>query len=305
MRPGEAGPLGKVPARGRPVEVQKAADGIGRGRRSPGAAQDVAAPGVQTRAGLHAPVAPQHRRDVVALAALAPRHQVGADPRAQLVVQLVLAQRAAAGQGVLGGLGNLLECVGGREALLGRQPPDLLAELLAELVVVARDQRPSVEREILGRERVDRAAHDVRDDEIAAVDGLVVALPREALQPRREGEQRGVAREVRCGAGCRLGEPARFAAASPERARRKARICSGCTRRSVVPGRRDDARPTGAAGGAPGSSTWSGSGSPLRQRRARGGLRAVRCGVSRTALDGFWRSAQQQWSDLFDRLGEA
>lgn len=135
-----------------------------------------------------------------------------ADPLAQLVVQLVLAKRATAAQGVLRRLGDLHERVGGGEAPLHRQTLDLLAELPAQLVVVVGDQRPPVEREVLGGQRVDRSPHDMSDDEIAAVDGLVVALPRESLQPRRQGEQRGVAGEVRGRAGHCLGEAASVAA---------------------------------------------------------------------------------------------
>jgi len=78
---------------------------------------------------------------------------------------------------------------------------------------------------------MDRSPHDMRDDEIAAVDGFVAALPREALQPRCQGEQRGVAGEVRGGARRRLGEAACVAAGQSQRASRKARICSACTRR--------------------------------------------------------------------------
>ena len=51
----------------------------------------------------------------------------------------------------------------GAKPLLGRQPLDLLAELRDQLVVVVGDQRPAVEREVVGRERVDRSPHDVRD----------------------------------------------------------------------------------------------------------------------------------------------
>ena len=190
--------------------MQEAADRVARRRRAPGFGQDIAALGVQPRAGLDGRVAPQHRRDVVALAALTPRQQVGADALAQLLVQLDLAQRAAF-QRVLRRTGDLLERVGRREPVLGCEPLDLLAELAAELVVVAREQRPAIERVVLRRERVDRAAHDVRDDELAAVDGLVVVLAGELLRARRQREQRGVAGEVRGGARRRFGEAVRVA----------------------------------------------------------------------------------------------
>ena len=115
----------------------------------------------------------------MALAALTPRQQVVADALAQRLVQLDLPQRATALERVLRRAGDLVERVGRGEALLGREALDLLAELAAELVVVARDQRAAVERVVVRRERVDRSADDVRDDELAAVDGLVVALARE------------------------------------------------------------------------------------------------------------------------------
>ena len=195
--------------------MQEAAGRFGGGRRSTWLEQDVAALGVQAGSGLYARVAPQHRGDVVALAALAPRHQVGADALAQRVVQVVAAERASAAQRVPRRLGDLLERIAGGKALVGRQPLDLPAELLAELVLVARDQRPSIEGVVLRRERVDRAAHDVRDDEFAAVGGLVVLLPRQTLQPRRHREQRRIAREVRGGARRRRGEVLRVAHGQP------------------------------------------------------------------------------------------
>src|SRR6185436_1007342 len=70
------------------------------------------------------------------------------------------------------------------------------------------DQRAAVEGEVAGRERVDRAADDVRDDDVARVDRVAVALAGEVVGARREGEQRGVAGEVRGRARGRLGEPA-------------------------------------------------------------------------------------------------
>src|SRR5687768_17785247 len=48
----------------------------------------------ESRPRLHRREAPQHRRDVVALAAPAPRHQRGADALPQLLVQLVLVERS-------------------------------------------------------------------------------------------------------------------------------------------------------------------------------------------------------------------
>ena len=152
---------------------------------------------------------------MVALAALAPRHQVGADALAQRLVQVVAAERASAAQRVPRRVGDLLERIAGGEALVGRQPLDLPPELLAELVVVARDQRPSIEGEVLRRERVDRAAHDVRDDESAAVRGRVVLLARQPVQPRRQREQRRVAREVRGRASGCLGKILRVARGQP------------------------------------------------------------------------------------------
>ena len=103
----------------------------------------------------------------------------------------------------------------GAESLLGGEPLDLLPELHAELVVVAGDQGPPVEREVAGRERVDGPADDVGDDEVAGVDRVVVGVSGEALDPRRQRQQRRVAGEVRRGAGRRLGETARAAGHQP------------------------------------------------------------------------------------------
>ena len=119
------------------------------------------------------------------------------DAPAQLLVQGGLVERAAALQRVGGRGGDLVERVRRGEALLGRELLDLAAELGAELVVVARDQGAAVEREVVRRERVDRAADDVRDDEVAGVDGHVVALAGDVVAAGREREQGGVAAEVR------------------------------------------------------------------------------------------------------------
>src|SRR4051812_8153000 len=152
--------------RRRPVEAQEPAHRLARARRAPRRAGDVAPLRVEPDAGLHRRVAPQQRRDVVALAAATPGHQVRADPPAQLLVQGVLVERAPAGQGVRRRGRDLLERGGRGEALLRREPLHLLPELRGELGVVAGDERPAVQREVAGRERVDRAAHDVRDDEL-------------------------------------------------------------------------------------------------------------------------------------------
>jgi hypothetical protein len=148
---------------------------------------------------------------VVAATAAAPRHQVRADALAELLVQLVLVEPAASGERVARRVGHLVERVGRREAVLVGQASDLPPELCAELVVVAGDQRPAVEGEVARRQGVDRPAHDVRDDDLAAVDRLVIRLARDALGARGQCEQRRIAREVRCGAGGRLGEPAHAA----------------------------------------------------------------------------------------------
>ena len=99
--------------------------------------------------------------------------------------------------------------------MLGGEPLDLAPELRAELVVVAGDQRATVEREVAGGERVDRPADDVRDDEVAGVDGGVVGVARDALGPRRQREQRRVAGEVRGRTRRRLGELAGGALGQP------------------------------------------------------------------------------------------
>ena len=88
-------------------------------------------------------------------------------------------------------------------------------ELHAELVVVARDQGPPVEREVAGRERVDGPADDVSHDHVAGVDRAVIGLSGEALDPRRQSQQGRIAGEVRGGAGRRFGETARVAGHQP------------------------------------------------------------------------------------------
>jgi len=208
----DAGPVGELPRRGGPVEVEKALDRLVGGRDPTGLAEHVAALGVEPDPGPHGPVAPQHRGDVMALAPAAPGHQVGTDSLAELVVELVLAQCATAVQRPLRRLGYLRERVGGSEGFLGRQPLDLLTELGAELIVVGRDQGASVEREVLGCERVDRAPRDVGDDEIAAAGRLVVRLSREAGPARREREQGRVAGEVGGRARRGFGDASRLAA---------------------------------------------------------------------------------------------
>ncbi len=151
----------------------------------------------------------------MALAAPAPGHQVGADAPPQLLVQLVLAEDPASGQGILRGRGHLVERLDRPESLLCGQPLDLLPELHAELVVVTGDQGPPVEGEVAGPERVDGPPHDVGHDHFAGVDRAVVGVSGEPLDPRRQSQQRGVAGEVRRGAGRRLGETARAAGRQP------------------------------------------------------------------------------------------
>jgi hypothetical protein len=56
---------------------------------------------------------------------------------------------------------------------------------------------------------MDRAPNDVRHHELAGVDRIVVRLSGDALGPRCEREQRGVAAEVGGGAGRRFGETRR------------------------------------------------------------------------------------------------
>jgi hypothetical protein len=151
----------------------------------------------------------------MALAALAPGHEAGADAPAKLVMELVLGQRAPSVQRSLRRLGDLVERVGRLESPLGGQPPHLLAELHRQLVVAARDQRPAEEREVVGGERVKGSSHDVGHHQVTAIDRFPVALPGDAPMARREREQRSVLREVGRGAGRRLGEGSRSATRQP------------------------------------------------------------------------------------------
>jgi hypothetical protein len=99
--------------------------------------------------------------------------------------------------------------------VLGDQAAHLLSELCDELVVGIGDQRTSVEREVGRRDGVDRAANDVRDDDVAAVDRVVVGGLRDLPDPRGQREQRRVAREVGGGTRGRLGETPRLAGGQP------------------------------------------------------------------------------------------
>ena len=211
----QPGPVGEVAGLGRSVEAEEAANGLARGRRAARLAQRVAALGVEPGARLHGGVAPQHRSHVVALAALAPGHQVGVDALSQLLVQLVLVERPAPGQRSLRGARHLLERRARGESLLGGQKLDLPAELCAKLAVVAGDQGAPVEREVAGSERMNGPADDVCDDEIAGVDRAVVGLAGDALGSGRQRQERRVASEVRGGAGGRLREAARSADGQP------------------------------------------------------------------------------------------
>jgi hypothetical protein len=124
-------------------------------------------------------------------------------------------ERPAVRERVLRCRRHLLEGVAGGESLLGGETLDLPAELCPQLSVVAGDQGAPVEREVAGRERVDGAADDVRDDEVAGVDRAPVGLSGDALGSRRQRQQRRVAGEVRGGAGGRFGETARAAHGKP------------------------------------------------------------------------------------------
>jgi hypothetical protein len=121
-------------------------------------------------------------------------------------VQRGLVQRPAVPERVGRRRCDLLQCARDREAALGGQPRDLTAELRRELVLVAGDQGASVERQVAGRERMDRSPHDVGDHDLPGVGRPLVALPGDALAARRERQQCGVAREVGGGAGRRLRE---------------------------------------------------------------------------------------------------
>ena len=130
-------------------------------------------------------------------------------------MELVLGERTTLAQRLLGRLGDLIEGVRRREPLLGGQPLDLPAELYAQLVVVTRDERAAVEREVVGRERVDGSAHDVRHHQVAPVDGLVVALPGDAVLARRQRQQSRISGEVGGRAGGRPGEIGRAGPGQP------------------------------------------------------------------------------------------
>ena len=122
----------------------------------------------------------------MAAAAPAPRQELGADALAKLVVQFVLREGATPSERILGRIGHLLERV---------HPPELPADLCAELLVVGADQRPPEEQEVTRRQHVDGAPDDVREHDLLAVDRGVVLLARERLPARRERQQIGITGE--------------------------------------------------------------------------------------------------------------
>ena len=103
-------------------------------------------------------------------AAPAPRQELGADALAKLVVQFVLREGATGTERILRRIGHLLERV---------HPPELPADLCAELLVVRPHQRPPEEQEVARRQHVDGAPDDVREHDLLAVDCVVVFLARE------------------------------------------------------------------------------------------------------------------------------
>ena len=151
----------------------------------------------------------------MALAAPAPRQQVGANALSQFLVQLVLVELPVVRQRFLRCRRHLLERVARGKSLLDSETLDLLAELCAKLTVVAGDQGTSVEGEVAGSECMNGATDDVGNDEVAGVDGLVVDVSRDALSPRCQRQQRRVAGKVRGGARRCLGEPAWASAGQP------------------------------------------------------------------------------------------
>ena len=139
MRLGQPGPVGEVTRVRGTVDAEETVDRLARRGRAARPALRVPAGGVEPRARLDGREAPQHRSDVVAPAALAPRHQVRANAPAELLVQGVLVERAIR-ERLLDRRRDLVEGVAERKPLLGREPLDLLAELRTELLVVTSKQ---------------------------------------------------------------------------------------------------------------------------------------------------------------------
>jgi hypothetical protein len=126
----------------------------------------------------------------------------------QFLVQLVPVECPAVREGIRRGRRHFVEGLARGESLLGGEALDLLPELCGKLAVVARDQGTPVEREVAGRERVDRPADGVGDDEVAGIDRVVVSLSSEALGARCQRQQRRLAGDVRGGTGRRFGDTA-------------------------------------------------------------------------------------------------
>ncbi len=151
----------------------------------------------------------------MALTTLTPRRQVGADPLAKLVVELILGQRATVAEPIRRRLRNFVERVRGSDARLDRQLLELPTKLRPQLIVVGRYQRASVEAKVRGRQHMNRAPNDVGYDEFALVNSLLVGFTREILSARGEREQGRISSEVRGRACRRFGKASGIAVDEP------------------------------------------------------------------------------------------
>ena len=151
----------------------------------------------------------------MALTTLTPRHQVGADSLAKLVVELILGQRTTVAERIRRRLRNFVERIRGSDARLDGQLLELPTKLCTQLIVVGRYQRTSVEAKVRGRQHMNRAPNDVGYDEFALVDSLVVGFSPEVLPSRGEREQGRISSEVGGRACRRVGKTSGIAADEP------------------------------------------------------------------------------------------
>lgn len=142
----------------------------------------------------------------MACAALAPRQQLLAHPLSQLLVEAVAVQAPPTRERPARCLGDLREGLGGPDRMAAQPAGGTVAELAGELLVVIRDGRAPVQREVARGERMQRRPKARGQDQLAGVDRGGEALPRGRFGTRGERQQRRVALEVRRRAGGGLGK---------------------------------------------------------------------------------------------------
>ena len=125
----------------------------------------------------------------MALASPAPGQKRFSNTVAQLGVQLALREPSAVAERGRDRLRDLLESLEGSDPLRPQVARGRWAELLEELRLVLGDESTTVERAVLGRERVDRAAQTRPDEDLTGVYGTLVALEGDAVVAGGDGER--------------------------------------------------------------------------------------------------------------------